>query len=404
MTTIAKISCILIGISFSLRLHTPIAYGTSIAIALIFILIEERQKNLSIFKLISKNPIIPFFFVTILSFSISSILSTLPLRSFLVTIYFLSFFLISCLLFSFFKKNDERLLLTIDFMIISIFFSVTLVFFYNISNFKSIYLAHNEIRKYKGFVNLLALLVFLCPFFESIVRNKKPYISFIMLILIFPIILLSNCNSALLGIIGGFIGLLTFGFINNFRNKKKLILATATITFILILSFFNSLSYKFDKVIKQKESFFISTKILDAHRQIIWGFSFLEFKKKPIFGIGPDTSNFLDNSQNIIGHSQTGDMTYIPSHPHNFFLELLLETGIFGLLSFLLLIYYANYYLIKRLNFYSKKYIIFFNGYFWSASFVNFSFWAAWWQGSYFLVLTILYSVSKYHSEKFNDN
>ena len=404
MTTIAKISCILIGISFSLRLHTPIAYGTSIAIALIFILIEERQKNLSIFKLISKNPIIPFFFVTILSFSISSILSTLPLRSFLVTIYFLSFFLISCLLFSFFKKNDGRLLLTIDFMIISIFFSVTLVFFYNISNFKSIYLAHNEIRKYKGFVNLLALLVFLCPFFESIVRNKKPYISFIMLILIFPIILLSNCNSALLGIIGGFIGLLTFGFINNFRNKKKVILATATITFILILSFFNSLSYKFEKVIEQKESFFISTKILDAHRQIIWGFSFLEFKKKPIFGIGPDTSNFLDNSQNIIGHSQTGDMTYIPSHPHNFFLELLLETGIFGLLSFLLLIYYANYYLIKRLNFYSKKYIIFFNGYFWSASFVNFSFWAAWWQGSYFLILTMLYSVSKYHSEKVNDN
>ena len=170
----------------------------------------------------------------------------------------------------------------------------------------------------------------------------------------------------------------------------------------LLLS--NSLSYKFEKVIEQKESFFISTKILDAHRQIIWGFSFLEFKKKPIFGIGPDTSNFLDNSQNIIGHSQTGDMTYIPSHPHNFFLELLLETGIFGLLSFLLLIYYANYYLIKRLNFYSKKYIIFFNGYFWSASFVNFSFWAAWWQGSYFLILTMLYSVSKYHSEKVNDN
>ena len=404
MTTIAKISCILIGISFSLRLHTPIAYGASIAVALIFILIDEKQKNFSIFKLISKNPVIPFFFVTILSFSISSTLSTLPLRSLLVTIYFLSFFLISCLLFSFLKKNDERLLLTLNFMIISIFFSVALVFFYNISNFKSVYLANNEIRKYKGFVNLLTILVFLCPFFESMVRNQKPYISFIMLILIFPIILMSNCNSALLGIIGGFVGLLTFGFINNFKNQKKIILFTATIIFVVIFSFFNSLSYKFEKVIEQKESFLISTKILDAHRQIIWGFSFSEFKKKPIFGTGPDTSNFLNNSQNVIGHSRTGDMTFIPSHPHNFFLELLLETGIFGLLSFLLLIYYANYFLIKRLNFYYKKYIIFFNGYFWSASFVNFSFWAAWWQGSYFLVLTILYSVSKYHSEKFNDN
>ena len=95
-------------------------------------------------------------------------------------------------------------------------------------------------------------------------------------------------------------------------------------------------------------------------------------------------------------------MAYIPSHPHNFFLELLLETGIFGLLNFLLLVFFTNYFLVKKLNFYCKSYIIFFNGYFWSASMVNFSFWAAWWQGSYFLILTLLYSVSKYQMRKLN--
>ena len=402
MTTIAKISCILIGISFSLRLHTPLASGASIAISLIFILIEEKKKKFSIIKLIKQNPIVPYFSLTLLSFLISSVLSTLPLRSFLVTVYFFSFFLISYLFFSFFKKKDERLLLTLNFLIISIFFSVSLVFFYNISNYKTIYLVNNEVRKYKGFVNLLTILVFLCPFFESVARNQKPYLSLTMLVLIFPVIFLSNCNSALLGIIGGFVGLSIFWFINNSRNKKKIALTFVIITFIAIISLFNSLSYKVEKVVKNNESFLISTNILDAHRQIIWGFSFLEFKKKPFFGVGADTSNFLNSSQNIIGHALTGDMTYIPSHPHNFFLELLLETGIFGLLNFLLLIFFTNYFLVKKLNFYCKNYIIFFNGYFWSASMVNFSFWAAWWQGSYFLILTLLYSVSKYQIKKLN--
>ena len=402
MTTIAKISCILIGISFSLRLHTPLAYGASIAISLIFILIEEKKKNFSIFKFINKNPIIPYFSLTLLSFSISSILSTLPLRSFLVTVYFFSFFLISYLFFSFFKKKDDRLLLTLNFLIISIFFSVSLVFFYNISNFKTIYLVNNEIRKYKGFVNLLTILVFLCPFFENVAKNQKPYLSFVMLILVFPVIFLSNCNSALLGIIGGFVWLSIFWFINNSRNKKKVAFTFVIVTFLAIISLFNSLSYKVEKVTKNNENFLISTNILDAHRQIIWGFSFLEFKKKPFFGVGADTSNFLNNSQDIIDHALTGDMTYIPSHPHNFFLELLLETGIFGLLNFLLLVFFTNYFLVKKLNFYCKSYIIFFNGYFWSASMVNFSFWAAWWQGSYFLILTLLYSVSKYQMRKLN--
>jgi len=362
--------------------------------------LKKKKTNFSISELFKNNPIIPYLITTLLSFSVSSIFSILPFRALLVTVYFFSFFLISYFLFFFLKKKDERLLLTLNFLIISIFFSVSLVFFYNISNFKNIYLAHNEIKKYKGFVNLLTALVFLCPFFESIVTNKKPYLSLIMIFLIFPVIFLSNCNSAFLGIIGGFIGLLAFLFVDKYKNKKKVTLTIAVTLFLAIIGFFNSLSYKLEKVVKYDENFLISTNILDAHRQIIWGFSFLEFKKRPFFGVGPDTSNFLKNSQNVIGHSRTGDMTYIPSHPHNFFVELLLETGVFGILSFSLLVFFTNYFLMKKLNSFSRKYIIFFNGYFWSASLVNFSFWAAWWQGSYFLILTLLYSVSIYRKEK----
>ena len=34
--------------------------------------------------------------------------------------------------------------------------------------------------------------------------------------------------------------------------------------------------------------------------------------------------------------------------------------------------------------------LIFFNGYFWGSSLVNFSFWLGWWQGSYFFILSLI--------------
>ena len=35
-------------------------------------------------------------------------------------------------------------------------------------------------------------------------------------------------------------------------------------------------------------------------------------------------------------------------------------------------------------------FFIFFNGYFWGSSLVNFSFWLGWWQGSYFFLLSLI--------------
>ena len=86
-------------------------------------------------------------------------------------------------------------------------------------------------------------------------------------------------------------------------------------------------------------------------------------------------------------------MNYIPSHPHNFLIELLLETGLLGLLTFSSLISYVNYYVAKKTGAFNLNYLIFFNGYFWGASLVNFSFWASWWQGSYFLILAMMLSI-----------
>lgn len=251
----------------------------------------------------------------------------------------------------------------------------------------------NEVKKYKGFINLLTILVFLCLYFELKIGHHKPIISYFAIILIFPIIVLGNCDSALLGLVGGGLLILMYKIVRRSQNKKKIIFS---LTFLTILSTFiilNLFSKKLDGVIDSNDKFLVSTSIIDAHRQIIWGFSFKEFKKNCFLGTGPDTSNFIENSQIEIGHPLTGDMTYIPSHPHNFLIELLLETGFFGLISFLILIFYINLLFIKKCNALDLRFLLFFNGYFWTSSLVNFSFWAAWWQGSYFIIIAILFSI-----------
>ena len=97
---------------------------------------------------------------------------------------------------------------------------------------------------------------------------------------------------------------------------------------------------KFDKKSINNFEFKVPTSLIDPHRQFIWGFSLAKLKNNPLLGYGPDTSNFIDDSQKIIGHKRTGDMTFIPSHPHNFFIEILLELGILGTFSFILFIFF----------------------------------------------------------------
>ena len=184
-----------------------------------------------------------------------------------------------------------------------------------------------------------------------------------------------------------------------FTKKPKQILVIVSLLFVLISSLIlNTFVKQYENNQITKIDFIIPTSIIDVHRQIIWGFSLSKFKEKPILGFGPDSSNFINGSQNNIGHPSTGNMNYIPSHPHNFLVELLLETGLLGILTFSILIIYVNYRIAKKFSGRNLSYLFFFNGYFWGSSLVNFSFWASWWQGSYFLILAIIFSII--HNEK----
>ncbi|MBR45412.1 MAG: hypothetical protein CMM31_02805, partial [Rhodospirillaceae bacterium] len=128
--------------------------------------------------------------------------------------------------------------------------------------------------------------------------------------------------------------------------------------------------------------------LVDAHRQYIWGFSFDKALEAPYFGHGIDVSNYLPGASVLV---EKFNQTLIPSHPHSWLLEIFLETGAFGLAAMLA----ALALLLRRwLRVGGTSPITAAAGIavfvaFWSSSMLNFSIWAAWWQGV-FLVLTAI--------------
>ena len=389
MTKLSDYAVLLIGISFLFLLINKIAFGVSLILGTVIltlsntkIIVKQSKKVLS--NVTRYEILITFFFL--FSFLISAFLSIKPIRSFPVIIYLIFFVILSFCIFLILLENKKKAIFL--FKILSICFAANalLIFIYNVSNYE-----FHELSKFKGFVNLMTIFA-VVNFF--LIKSKFNYITIIFLI---PNIIMSGSSASVLGIfIGIFLCLIFYCFKKiKVLSKFKYLLFTISVCITIILSFlfYKNLPSKFDQDSITNFEFKIPTNLIDHHRQFIWGFSIQKFILKPLFGYGQDSSNFIDGSQEDIGSKYTGDMNFIPSHPHNFLIEILLETGIFGTLFFILLIYIINvriWKLHQSLKF--RLHLIFLNSFFWSSSFVNFSFWLGWWQASYFLLLSLIAS------------
>lgn len=133
--------------------------------------------------------------------------------------------------------------------------------------------------------------------------------------------------------------------------------------------------------------------LIDPPRQEIWGFTWTKILESPWIGHGINTVNYLPGADQVIPN-MGGRLTFIPGHPHDWVLEILAETGVVGLLP---LITAAGLFLYSLARAYRRTCDAAFLatacvhvGY-WASGLFNFSFWSAWWQVSYVLLLAITY-------------
>lgn len=128
--------------------------------------------------------------------------------------------------------------------------------------------------------------------------------------------------------------------------------------------------------------------VIDLHRQAIWGFVFDKALERPILGFGVNTINTAPGAKDEVLNL---NQEYVPSHPHNWVLEVLSETGFPGLLLLLasqlaLGFAFARRALMGRAGGYALLAAL---AGFWVSSLANFSIWSAWWQVTFLACLAL---------------
>ena len=384
------LSTLLIAFSYTFLIRNHVYFGVVLGTGtLIMVLL-----NISTIK--SELPKYNFkpFLILVISFFIASLNSIMIGRSLAVFIYLVLIIIFSFFIYISISKNQvikERLL---HYFVISIYVNLFIVTVFNFINWDLKFIDTSEIKRFKGYLNILTILVLIIPFI------KKTKINIIAYIFLIPNLWLSNCNSAILGVLISLAALSVFYIYKNIFRFKILFYFLLFILLTFSSQILLNLPENLDKESIQTQKFIVPTFLVDAHRQYIWSFSIKKISEKPLLGYGPDTSNFIEGSQEIIGSKYTGTMPYIPSHPHNFLLEIFLDAGIIGLVVFIIFIFYYNFQIFRKSNSNGKFLLILFFFYFWGSSLVNFSFWLGWWQVSYFFITALISSINLSKNQK----
>ena len=131
----------------------------------------------------------------------------------------------------------------------------------------------------------------------------------------------------------------------------------------------------------------LPTWLVDFQRQTIWRFTLDLGSDAPWFGRGINIINFLPGAD---APMPGGGLTMIPGHPHNWLIEVFAETGLIGVLGLVLVVAalavrLGRDYLRRRDDAVSAALMVHVG--YWASGLFSFSFWSAWWQVSYLLLM-----------------
>ncbi|MEX2650553.1 MAG: O-antigen ligase family protein [Alphaproteobacteria bacterium] len=125
---------------------------------------------------------------------------------------------------------------------------------------------------------------------------------------------------------------------------------------------------------------------IDPHRQAIWAAALAYWPEAPLFGHGVDVANLLPGADAIV---PAFNQARIPSHPHDWAVEVMVETGLAGSAALMAAIAQLTV-RIAHLDRAGSAAGLGLMAAFWGSGLVNFSLWAAWWQGVLLILLAFL--------------
>ena len=132
-------------------------------------------------------------------------------------------------------------------------------------------------------------------------------------------------------------------FIFNTSFKKFIILSMTLVIFLMTI-YFNSSSFNS----RVKDFSNILANFYDSSYGRLWESGYLLFEKNKIFGVG--LKNYRVDCDNQIDPRPESIPQFCSSHPHNFFLEILSETGLVGFSIFFIFFVHLIFYLKDKIK------------------------------------------------------
>ena len=312
--------------------------------SLIFLIYLYRKNKFSYF---SKKPVIIFFIFCIYSVLTSIFAAKDILFSFESSLFYFRFGIFACLIWYLIEKDKNILnyfyyLLIISFSALVIDGYYQYFFGYNIFGME---MHVNRVSSFFG--NELIMGSYLARLFPLLFAifvlrkndNFEKYLVSILFISIDILVYISGERTSFF-----FLNLSTLFMIILIKKFQKLRLITFIVSFLLILLItLNNDNIK-DRMVSDTVKSVSNSVFTKGHENYIKT-AINMFKDKPIFGHGPKMFRIICSDQKYaVG------LYSCNTHPHNFYIQLLAETGFIGFMFLLVSLTYVIYCSIKQLK------------------------------------------------------
>ena len=375
---ILTISILLIPLSLAVSIFTADLLASTSGLILIF---KFLRKDFEIFKSIKKEIIL--FFLLYIIILISLFLTEYKNESFLASFFYFRYFLLSLAIFYLLKKYNFFFKIFYNIIFLSIGLVVLdsiiqYIFGFNLLGYEVIANQQGELIYLSSFFNeekkLGSYLVRFLPLILSIIYFNKDKISLkkelIILSIVSVPIFLSSERTAL------FLLIIFYFFYFLVSEKKLFFVSMAIIVFSLLFTFQKDLTYKYINFTIEQTGLYVLKKPSNRpiHNDMVRYYSvehenlsytaLKAFQKNFLFGTGVKSFYFycrdtVEKFQFKI--NKRGNYLICSTHPHNTYMQILSEIGIFGFIIIISLFFKSLFtnlkiFLNKNKNNFIKSY------------------------------------------------
>jgi O-antigen ligase len=322
--------------------------------SLVFLIYVFKNK---LFYYFNKKPLIIFFIFCIYCIYVSIFVAKDTMLSFESSLFYFRIGLFACLIWYLIDKN-KKILSYFYYILVVCFLALILdTYIQFFTGINIIGLPKTGARLSSFFGNELILGSYLSRLFPLlfalfIVKEKKKLETYFMIfffLLICSLVLISGERAAF------FLFCLTFLFITIFMKgyvKLRLVLSVGFV--IIVIVFISSFSLVKDRMVSSPLTSVKKNVFTKAHDSLIRT-AYNMFLDKPIFGHGPKMFRVICKNKKYAEGIHSCDI-----HPHNFYVQLLAETGIIGfsfLFSAFTYVLYCAYRQLKSMVLRQKRYL-----------------------------------------------